>query len=422
MKLMDVLFRIELTDLIPQIVIWGLLAVIFLTTFVSDAKDAGRRAVVGLLTSVAIAALAWFAMVVWPAPFPGEVTTTIFVAAVVPIYLVISTVLGGHHKILRIIFALLAAGLSYLVANQTYHQFETAASFFPPTNVVQMDYSDFESLSTSPLRYGNDVGALVTLPFVGEKSGFQARDAIAYVPPAYFKDSNLELPVVVLLAGNPGSPDQWFTAGQAVDTMDAYQNQHDGVSPIVISVDATGSLFGNPACVDGPEYKIQTYLTEDVPAMIKDKFRVNPDQSTWTIGGLSYGGTCALTTVTNSPESFGTFLDFSGEAEPNAGTRQETVDQFFGGNEQAFLAINPATILEKAHKDGDTKFDHIEGWFISGEQEPNEIVIQDHLAELATKAGMTVHTGVVPGAHSYETWRVAFAKTIDFAARRGGLK
>ena len=78
----------------------------------------------------------------------------------------------------------------------------------------------------------------------------EASEILRLCSPAYWTREE-PLPVLLLMAGNPGTPDEWIDSGRAVMIADAYQKSHDGVSPIVITVDATGSFTGNPGCADG---------------------------------------------------------------------------------------------------------------------------------------------------------------------------
>ena len=45
------------------------------------------------------------------------------------------------------------------------------------------------------------------------QSGFAARPAMVYLPPAYLTSPRAELPVLVLMAGQPGEPRDWFDGG-----------------------------------------------------------------------------------------------------------------------------------------------------------------------------------------------------------------
>ena len=88
-----------------------------------------------------------------------------------------------------------------------------------------------------------------------------------------------------------------------------------------------------------------TYLSVDVPAWIRATLQVNPDTTTWAIGGLSNGGTCSLQMAVTAPDVYRTFVDLSGEAEPTLGDRAGTVAAAFGGDEAAFAAVNPLDVL-----------------------------------------------------------------------------
>ncbi|AWB83847.1 alpha/beta hydrolase [Corynebacterium liangguodongii] len=361
--------------------------------------------------SLVVAAVVIFGLEVWPKPFPDSVPWMIYASGAAAVFIVFSAIAQKGRRLVLGLVAVVAVANAYLVSNLVYQQYPTAGSFYPVPVASSVSVEKFTTLRRAPLNDGREVAALVTVP------AGPMRDAVAYVPPAYWR--NHDLPVVVLMAGSPGSPMDWFTKGDAAEALDEYQAAHNGIAPVVISVDATGSETGNPACSDGPEYQVLTYLSEDIPQLIRDTFHVNEDQSTWTVGGLSYGGTCALQVVTNHPEAYGTFLDFSGEAEPNVGSHDKTVQQIFGGSEEDFHNANAATLLAKAQ--GTPTYRGIAGRFIAGEDDHMSTAALPHLNDLARAAGMDTTYDTVPGAHSYGVWRVAWRDSLDFVARRGGI-
>nr|WP_301398714.1 alpha/beta hydrolase-fold protein [Corynebacterium capitovis] len=370
-----------------------------------------RRTFLALVGTLLVLAAAVFALCVWPKPFPDSIPWTIYAGGAGAVFVTLSAVLQKGRRLLLAVLAIVALGNTYLITNLTYQQYPTIGSFRPAPVTVNMTLEEFQAAKQAPILNGRTVGALVTLP------ADPMRDAVAYVPPAYWQRD--DLPVLLLLPGDPGAPEDWFTNGAAAETADSYQRRHNGAAPIVISVDATGSETGNPACVDGPELAVQTYLTQTIPSLITRTFTVNTDQSTWTVGGLSYGGTCALQVMTNHPGSYGSFLDFSGEPEPTLGDHQETVDKLFGGDEAAFQAHNPATLLAQAAGTG--KYSGVAGRFIAGERDEMSTAALPHLDELARAAGMDTSYSTLPGAHSYGVWRIALRNTFDFAGQRGGL-
>ena len=92
----------------------------------------------------------------------------------------------------------------------------------------------------------------------------------------------------------------------------------------------------------------------------------------------------------------------------------------FGGDEGAFRSVNPASLLVKAA--GSDTYEGIAGRFVSGERDPMATKALPHLNFLARQAGMNTQYSTLPGAHSYQVWRVALRDTFEFAARRGGLE
>lgn len=356
----------------------------------------------------------YFIEVVWK-PFPDAVPTNVYVAWGIVIFVFLCTLTHSGTRIITAIAVLIAAVCAAGVTNIHYQTYPDVASLNPQPVAKEMNFDEFNATRQAPSDSSGDTGAIVTVPLAGTSSGFPARDAIAYVPPAYWSQPETRLPVLVLMAGNPGQPSDWFESGQVGRVADHYQKTHGGVAPIVISVDGTATFTGNPICVDGPQHKVMTYISRDVPALIKQKFRVNEDQKTWTIGGLSYGGTCSLQIMTNHPDSYGAFLNMSGQAEPTVGNHGDTVKQFFGGNEAAFQAVNPEQLLRTKRYDG------IPGRFVAGQGDPLAQKELTHLNDLAVKAGMKTEYFTVEGGHDFKTWRNAIAQHFDWIAQRGGL-
>ncbi|MFP7366444.1 alpha/beta hydrolase-fold protein [Corynebacterium callunae] len=420
---------ISLTNATATTVILALIALTFVIAASGLFKARRRkRTLMALGSALIVVAGAWLLVEKLWKPFPDATPLVIYAACVLPVWTLLSVFLQRGQRILfacLTVISLLTAGA---VGNLIYQSYPTLGSFNPqPTNVA-MTYEQFSQLTAPPTLPENpeqQVGALVTVSLDGTESGltsgFDARDAYAYIPPAYWTHPEIQLPVIVLLAGNPGEPAQWFSSGDASTTADNYQATHDGISPIVISVDGTGSFAGNPACVDGPDLKVMTYLSQDVPTLIKENFRVNQNKSTWTIGGLSYGGTCAFQIATNYPTAYGSFLDFSGQAEPTLGTRADTVTKLFDGDESAFIAVNPADLLTSATSSGDKRYAHLSGKFIAGASDKEAMKALQNLNDLATQAGMSTSFDSVPGGHSFQVWRVALADSFEWAAQRGGL-
>lgn len=405
----------------------------------SSLKAVFKLFVLSALGAALLLALAWAVIEYWWRPFPDSLPWMIYAAAYVPLLCITYTAavrivlwiarrkLGVKSWVLLLMAVLLSFVNLAAVTNAVFKSYPTMASVLPSQYAVSMSYDEFRVSSqqnTPPTAFGRTVGAVVTTDIVGEKSAFHARNAEVYIPPAYWEHPDLRLPVIVLMAGNPGSPNDWVRSGDMLRIADDYQGRHNGISPIVVSADATGSFSANPICVDSPVAKVQTYISEDVPTQLKKKFRVDTLQKNWVIGGLSYGGTCALQIVTNAPQSYGTFLDFSGQKEPTIGQHDETVRKFFAGDEAAFDTVNPENILTAAATDkttGTSPFQGIAGQFIAGDGDVESVKALTHLHTLAQQAGMDTTISTVPGKHDFATWRQALQQSFAWAASRQNL-
>ena len=277
-------------------------------------------------------------------------------------------------------------------------QFQMVPTVGAITNWV--DYVPYRDLAS--VRPGQSVRTSLVLG--------RGRPAEVYLPPAYFEGKRP--PVLVLMHGNPGSPSMWMDEGQAPQLFDEFQAAHSGMAPVVVSVDATGSFTGNPLCVGWAH----DYISDELPQAIPQFFRVDEDRSHWVLGGLSYGGTCALQIATTAPDAYGGYIDMSGQREPLAGTKQETVDKYFGGDPQTYRENNPRDLL------GDTrKYVGIPVRFIVGEDDRDYRPGIEELYGLAQQAGMNATLTVLPGGHDFRVWREGLIDSLDFIATIGGI-
>ncbi|MFE9428081.1 alpha/beta hydrolase [Kitasatospora sp. NPDC006697] len=258
-------------------------------------------------------------------------------------------------------------------------------------------------------------GTVSTAAIPGTKSGYSGRDAYVYLPPAYQADPRPLLPVLVLLAGQPGSPSDWVNSGDLAATMDAFAAKHHGLAPIVVSADPTGSTFGNTLCMDSRITKAQTYLAEDVPDWIHAHLQTATGRTATMIGGISYGGTCAVQLAVNAPQVYGAFLDVSGQDEPTLGSHQETVDKAFGGDEAAFDAVDPLHVMARQ------RFPHTSASFVYGAGDGTYGPQTKKVHEAAAAAGMATVIGSVPGGHDWGVFKAALAGQVDWIGKTTGL-
>ncbi|MCI2422867.1 alpha/beta hydrolase-fold protein [Saccharopolyspora sp. K220] len=284
------------------------------------------------------------------------------------------------------------------------------------SQALGMDGEDRGSLAMLNARTTRPAsGVVVDVEIPGRTSGFQARPADVYLPPAWFAHPRPRLPVIVLLHGTPGSPADWLDGGQAQQTADQWAAEHGGVAPIVVMPDVNGDTFGDTECVDSARGNAETYLTADVPQFVRARFLTRGAGQDWAVAGLSEGGSCAIMLALRHPDVFGTFADFGGLLGPRDGDSNDatgTATALFGGSQQNFDAHEPAWLLTHG------KFRDLHGFFAVGDDDPEPRAAVQQLAGLSRRAGIDTDVVVVPGGgHTFDVWRAAFASSLPWIAR-----
>jgi len=258
-------------------------------------------------------------------------------------------------------------------------------------------------------------GRVAEVDIPGPSSGFDARPGWVYLPPAYLGSVRAELPVLVLLSGQPGGPSDWLDGGQLAARMDRYAAAHHGLAPVVVMPDALGSELADPLCLDSQLGHVATYLGVDVPAWIGRHLQVGAPRA---VGGLSYGGTCALQLAVTAPSAYPTFVDISGQAEPSLGTRADTVAAAFGdgpGADAAFRAVNPLDLLAAR------RYPMTAGAIVVGAQD-REYRHDAQTVAAALRAAQVPETyAEVPGAHTWGVWGPGLERMFPWLGTRLGI-
>jgi enterochelin esterase-like enzyme len=173
-------------------------------------------------------------------------------------------------------------------------------------------------------------------------SGFKARPAGLYLPPAALTPNPPALPLVIMMMGQPGNPDPSFSAA----VLDRFAAQHDGLAPIVLVADQIGNPSVDTLCLDTARHgKSETYIVQDVVGWARTHLHVLQDPAHWTIAGYSNGGECALSFGVKYPQIWGNVLDISGEEYPGSDRASATLASDFGGNRTAYAAAKPLNEL-----------------------------------------------------------------------------
>ena len=282
------------------------------------------------------------------------------------------------------------------------------------TQVVAKPGHTLESIWHPP-RGMPKTGAVYLADIPGVTSGFKARPGYIYLPPAYLATPRPQLPVLVLLAGQPGDPRNWVDSGQVQAMMDDFARHHHGLAPVVVMPDDLGSYFANPLCLNSRLGNVQTYLTVDVPNWVTSHLQVRPPQQGWAIAGFSEGGTCAIQLSTQAPRLYTSFVDISGQIEPTLGSRQLTINRAFWGDAAAFARVNPIVVLAS------TRFPRSAGVFVAGANDRVYTPQQRSMYLAARRAGMNVTLMYLPGGHDWRVGRDGLQRNVAWLANRLGI-
>jgi enterochelin esterase-like enzyme len=257
-------------------------------------------------------------------------------------------------------------------------------------------------------------GQIYQINMPGTVSKFNPRAEYVYVPAIYKSPINISLPVIVLTAGVPGIPENWVGLGLQ-NIMDQFAKSHDGITPLVFVADSTGTISNDTECVNSPRGNVETYLSVDVPNYIRHHFRVDDSPKNWAIGGLSMGGMCAIMLTLRHPNVYNYFIDLGGEAGPEVGSQQQTIDALFGGSEQNWAAHQPLMLL------ANHKYPNIGGFFGDGAQD--NISVVNGISELnaaSQKAGIDSVSETVNGAHTFNVWAETYKDSLPWISNRIG--
>jgi S-formylglutathione hydrolase FrmB len=258
-------------------------------------------------------------------------------------------------------------------------------------------------------------GLVAHVDIPAPESRFVHRRGWVWVPPAYFSVPHPRLPVLMLISGTPGSPDDWLRAGGALTLADRAAAAHNGVAPVMVLPDANGSGTGDTECVDGPRGQAETYLTVDVPRFMIEGFGVAAGSRQWAVAGLSEGGTCALTLVARHPDRFSTFAHFAGDAAPRLGNAERTIRSLYTGSTAEWRAHDPVSWFAKDASAG------VEGFFVVGSHDQGDIQSVTSLAAKASAAHLKTAVGILPGGgHNWYTWKRALSDVYPWLVTRLG--
>ncbi|MCL6437341.1 MAG: hypothetical protein K6T51_01925 [Rubrobacteraceae bacterium] len=157
-------------------------------------------------------------------------------------------------------------------------------------------------------------GTVQTHYFYSRALGETVRYLI-YLPPGYGALQNHfeHYPVVYLLHGSPGRPEDWVNVGGIKDKMDTLISEGKVRPMIVVMPQGNPSQFSpSSEYVNGAEGDWATYITRDLVRQIDEHYRTVDGPGGRAIAGLSEGGFGAANLGLKHRGEYGVIGSFSG--------------------------------------------------------------------------------------------------------------
>jgi enterochelin esterase-like enzyme len=240
----------------------------------------------------------------------------------------------------RVAFRIVAACLAFVVAAQfgillvnryfSYYQTWGAAvadlsnsspNSGPRVSVGSLlvgDHSPAFDANSVYLKLALQQGYTLRVNVAGKLSHI-TRSVFIYLPPQYFEPQfkNYRFPVIELIHGQPGEPQDWINVVGVQVTLDNLVSHGRAKPAVLVMPDANGGNTISLQClnqVGGPQDL--TFLAKDVPAAIAHMLRVQPPGVGWGVAGYSEGGFCAANMALQFRYRYGAAASLSGYFTP----------------------------------------------------------------------------------------------------------
>lgn len=153
----------------------------------------------------------------------------------------------------------------------------------------------------------------------GTRSGLVGTILIS-LPPGYGLPANRgrAYPVIETFHGYPGTPSQWTSSMNLRGALDSAAAQDHIGQAIIVSPSWEFPGGVDTECVNGQgqDPAVETWLTQDVPAWVRQHLRVGTSRDDWATAGLSAGGWCAAMATMLHPATYAAAIVLGGYFTP----------------------------------------------------------------------------------------------------------
>lgn len=223
------------------------------------------------------------------------------------------------------------------------------------------------------------------------------------LPPDYEQNPNQRYPVIFLLHGGHGNPNDWFAKkGGALITL---QKLYAGgkLSPsIVITPDGNdkrgSSPYWDPQYFDGPNGKVSTAIGSELVKVVQSRYRTLPNPDFWAMGGLSSGGWGAVNVGLQNIDNFSILFSHSGYFKDKSGAENSPVTYI-------------KTIPPLAKK-------RLRIYMDAGKSDTEELDEARQFNQVLSQLKIYNMFRQFPGSHTWDYWREHLADSLTFVGEQ----
>jgi len=229
------------------------------------------------------------------------------------------------------------------------------------------------------------------------------------LPPGYARHRGQHYPVLYLLHGNPGEPDNFLTVGR-VQVIESALQAAGRIKPMILVMPTGGRGFlnaGQWANGISPDDQWQTFVARDLVSAIDARYRAITSGSARGIAGLSEGGYGALNIGLHYPGEFGLLESWSGYM------RAESGAAVFGGSPDLLAYNSPAWYAPQVAPA--LRSDRTFVWFYCGSSDTmrrQDVRFNAELGDLGIAHDFFEHHG----GHSWALWRTLMPAALVAAS------
>lgn len=232
------------------------------------------------------------------------------------------------------------------------------------------------------------------------------------LPPGYKTHSQQHYPVIFLLHGGHGGPEDLQKKESATSVLHALYQRHLLPAAIIITPDGNdlrgSSPFFDPDYFDGPNGAVSTAIGAELVQVVKSRYRTLNQPQFWAMGGLSSGGWGALNIGLRHLNHFRILFSHSGYFVDRSG---------FDNSPNLFIRRLPPETLNG-----------LKVYLDAGQDDPDFVAATQQFHQTLNQLGIVNEFHIFPGGHGlygqdvgWNYWRKHLTNSLTFVGKQFAL-